>query len=67
MEANDNRYTDTVVADNFTYGNDRKIVVALPQDVLMVNKRHLATPTRASLSTPVKDRRTRSSIVDERY
>ncbi|KAF9930844.1 hypothetical protein FBU30_011211 [Linnemannia zychae] len=35
------RYEDTVVADNFMFGQDRSIVVALPQDVTSVAKRNL--------------------------
>jgi len=61
------KYADTVVADNFKFGNDRKIIVTLPHDVLMVNKKSLANPTRESLGTPVKSLRSHNRIVDERY
>jgi hypothetical protein len=29
------------VADNFKFGTDKNVVVALEQDVFMVNKKHL--------------------------
>lgn len=35
------KYGSRVVADNFTFGADKKIVVALENDVLMANKKDL--------------------------
>ena len=35
-----------MVADNFKFGQDKSIIVALPSDVQMVNKSHLTTPTK---------------------
>lgn len=36
------QYDSRVVADNFKFGADRNIIVALEQDVLMANKRDLS-------------------------
>ncbi|ORY06086.1 Vid27 family protein [Basidiobolus meristosporus CBS 931.73] len=60
------RYTDTVVADNFKFGEDRNIVVALPQDVTMVKKKTLKSPVRA-LQTPTRKLQSRSGIVNSPY
>ncbi|KAI9503619.1 VID27 cytoplasmic protein-domain-containing protein [Coemansia spiralis] len=50
------QYPDMVVADNFRFGQDRSIVVTLPNDVQSVKRSQLAKPTRQSLmvrpSTP---------------
>ncbi|KAK9239543.1 VID27 cytoplasmic protein-domain-containing protein [Lipomyces kononenkoae] len=48
------RYTDRVTADNFKFGSDKNVIVALPDDVGMVNKRSFKKPTRESIATPVK-------------
>lgn len=80
------KYQSNVVADDFKFGTDKNVVVALEQDVFMVNKKHLQKvrvcelalcevlltvqnrkPTRESLSTPVKQLRSRSSIVNSPY
>ncbi|KAG9042402.1 hypothetical protein FS837_010912 [Tulasnella sp. UAMH 9824] len=53
------QYDDKVVQDEFRFANDKDIVVALQNNVLMVNKKKLKKPTRASLATPA--RVTRSS------
>jgi hypothetical protein len=37
------RYEDTVVADNFRFGQDRSIVVTLPHHVTMISKKSLAS------------------------
>lgn len=50
------KYDDVVVADNFRYGQDRSIVVTLPENVTMISKKSLACPSPKSL---------RSNIVDE--
>ncbi|KAK9707718.1 Vacuolar import and degradation protein 27 [Basidiobolus ranarum] len=60
------RYTDNVVADNFKFGEDRNIVVALPHDVTMVNKKTLKSPVRV-LQTPTRKLRSRSDIVNSPY
>ena len=46
------KYTDDVVSDNFRFGQDKNIVVALPQDVTIVAKRQLSRPTRDSFGAP---------------
>ncbi|KAJ2492745.1 Vacuolar import and degradation protein 27 [Coemansia sp. RSA 2050] len=43
------QYADVVVADNFRFGQDRSIVVTLPNDVQCVKRSQLAKPTRESL------------------
>ncbi|KAI8897366.1 VID27 cytoplasmic protein-domain-containing protein [Globomyces pollinis-pini] len=53
------QYSETVVADNFKYGADRSIIVALPSNVEMVSKNNLQTPTKMLKS--------RNSIVNSPY
>jgi hypothetical protein len=53
------QYNDNIVADNFKFGQDRNIVVALPDDVQTVSKSKLQTPTKMLKS--------RSSIVNSPY
>ncbi|KAJ2697572.1 Vacuolar import and degradation protein 27, partial [Coemansia spiralis] len=43
------QYSDVVVADNFCFGQDKSIVVTLPNDVQSVKRSQLAKPTRESL------------------
>lgn len=52
------KYEDTVVADNFRYGQDRSIVVTLPENVTMISKNSLSCPSPKSL-------RSARNIVDE--
>ncbi|OCF37982.1 cytoplasmic protein [Kwoniella heveanensis CBS 569] len=68
------QYDSHVVADNFKFGADKNIIVALEHNVLMANKKELAKPTRSSLaphanlSTPTrKIRQSHSDIVDSPY
>nr|XP_031859921.1 uncharacterized protein CI109_004528 [Kwoniella shandongensis]KAA5526993.1 hypothetical protein CI109_004528 [Kwoniella shandongensis] len=68
------QYDSRVVADNFKFGADKNIIVALEHNVLMANKKELAKPTRSSLaphaalSTPTrKIRQSHSHIVDSPY
>ncbi|ODN78680.1 hypothetical protein L202_04263 [Cryptococcus amylolentus CBS 6039] len=70
------RYDSHVVADNFKFGADKNIIVALEHNVLMANKKELAKPSRsslapgpsASLSTPVKKlRQSHNDIVNSPY
>jgi hypothetical protein len=42
MQLNPQQYTSRVVADNFKFGADKNIIVALENDVLMANKRELS-------------------------
>jgi VID27 C-terminal WD40-like domain len=46
------RYTEEVKADNFKFGSDKNLIVALPNEVNMVAKRALQKPTRESIATP---------------
>lgn len=66
------------MADNFKYGADKNIIVALEHNVLMANKSQLTkatrsslAPSRASLTTPVSKLRqggdSHSSIVNSPY
>ncbi|KAG0305248.1 hypothetical protein BGZ98_004419 [Dissophora globulifera] len=41
------QYADNVVADNFKFGQDRSIVVALPHDVTALAKRNMTSPEEA--------------------
>lgn len=49
------RYAEEVKADNFKYGSDKNVIVALPNEVNMVAKGSLKKPTRESIAiaTPV--------------
>ena len=46
------RYSEEVKADNFRFGSDKNIVVALPNEVDMVARRALRRPTRESIMAP---------------
>ncbi|KAK3627766.1 Vacuolar import and degradation protein 27 [Elasticomyces elasticus] len=46
------RYSEEVKADNFKFGSDKNIVVALPNEVDMVARRALQRPTRESIMAP---------------
>lgn len=46
------RYAEEVKADNFRYGSDKNLIIALPNEVNMVAKRALKRPTRESIATP---------------
>ncbi|KAK7470575.1 Vacuolar import and degradation protein 27 [Stygiomarasmius scandens] len=43
------KYEDLVVQDNFKFGDDKEIIVALSNNVLAVNKKNLVKPSRRSL------------------
>ena len=53
------KYADDVVSDNFKYGEDQAIIVAMPDNVEMISKRQLCTPTKFLKSN--------SSIVNSPY
>ncbi|KAJ8489307.1 hypothetical protein ONZ45_g13633 [Pleurotus djamor] len=55
------KYEDLVVQDNFKFGDDKNIVVALPNNVLALNKKGLTKATRKSLGGEL---RSRSGIVN---
>ncbi|GAB1317891.1 Vacuolar import and degradation protein 27 [Madurella fahalii] len=44
------RYTDDVKADDFKFGTDKNVIVALPHEVNMVNHTRLKRPTRESIA-----------------
>lgn len=46
------RYAEEVKADNFKYGSDKNVIVALPNEVNMVAKQSFKKPTRESIATP---------------
>ena len=61
------RYSDQIKADNFRFGSDKNVIIALPHEVDMVAKGTFKKPTRESISTPIKNLRSRSSIVNSPY
>ena len=68
------RYGDTVAADNFRFGSDKNMIVALPSEVDMVRKGELRRPTRESIAvqTPRKGGRAsgrlrREEVVNSPY
>ncbi|KAI1340711.1 VID27 cytoplasmic protein [Xylariaceae sp. FL0016] len=44
------RYTEDVRADDFKFGTDQNVIVALPNEVNMVGKGKLSRPTRESIA-----------------
>ncbi|KAM6495830.1 VID27 cytoplasmic domain containing protein [Amanita muscaria] len=58
------KYEHEVVQDNFKFGDDHEIIVALQNNVLAVNKNQLKKPTRKSLAPELLSR---SSIVNSPY
>ncbi|KAI9787610.1 MAG: hypothetical protein M1839_000141 [Geoglossum umbratile] len=48
------RYAEEVKADNFKFGSDKNVIVALPNEVNMVAKQSFKKPTRESIATPVR-------------
>ncbi|KAI1505165.1 VID27 cytoplasmic protein-domain-containing protein [Biscogniauxia marginata] len=44
------RYTEDVKADDFKFGTDENVIVALPNEVNMVGKNKLKRPTRESIA-----------------
>lgn len=69
------RYSDRVIADNFEFGSDKNVILALPDQVDMVSRKAFKRPTRDSIagdigssrlsagafSTPRKSNRGRAS------
>ncbi|KAN0097408.1 VID27 cytoplasmic domain containing protein [Tylopilus felleus] len=60
------KYEDNVVQDNFKFGDDKEIIVALENNVLAINKKNLKRPTRTSLA-PMNSLQSRSDIVNSPY
>ncbi|EEH48162.1 uncharacterized protein PADG_04246 [Paracoccidioides brasiliensis Pb18] len=48
------RYAEEVKADNFKFGSDKNVIVALPNEVNMVAKQSFKRPTRESIAGPVR-------------
>ncbi|KKF92471.1 Vacuolar import and degradation protein 27 [Ceratocystis platani] len=44
------RYIEDVMADNFKFGTDKNVIVALPNEVNMVGKKAFKKPTRESIA-----------------
>lgn len=63
------RYSDNVAADNFKFGSDKNVIIALENDVGMVDRRTFRKPTRESLATPARriQAMSRNSIVNSPY
>ncbi|KAL8915469.1 MAG: hypothetical protein Q9171_000033 [Xanthocarpia ochracea] len=67
------RYDQEVKADDFKYGSDRNVIVALPNEVNMVAKQSFKKPTRESIAaTPRSSGRfgsklRKSEVVDSPY
>lgn len=63
------RYADNVTADNFKFGTDKNVIIALEDDVGMVNRSTFRKPTRQSLATPARrvQAMSRNSIVNSPF
>ncbi|KAI9735872.1 MAG: hypothetical protein M1834_001337 [Cirrosporium novae-zelandiae] len=69
------RYAEEVKADNFKFGSDKNVIVALPNEVDMVARRSFKKPTRESIAGPARlsmggrksGRLRKSDIVNEYY
>ena len=69
------RYEEEVKADNFKYGSDKNVIVALPNEVNMVAKQSFRKPTRESIAatTPARgsgrlsSRLRKSDVVNSPY
>ncbi|KAL6710433.1 Vacuolar import and degradation protein 27 [Coniothyrium glycines] len=61
------RYAEEVKADNFKFGSDKNLIVALPNEVDMVARRALQRPTRESIATPSRVGANRRSGVRGSY
>ncbi|KAI9707232.1 MAG: hypothetical protein M1836_000192 [Candelina mexicana] len=48
------RYAEEVKADDFKYGSDKNVIVALPNEVNMVAKQSFRKPTRESIMNPAR-------------
>ncbi|KAG5970954.1 hypothetical protein E4U55_001353 [Claviceps digitariae] len=48
------RYSDEVKADDFKFGSDKNVIVALPNEVNMVAKQSLRKPTRESIMGDIR-------------
>ena len=55
------RYAEEVKADDFKFGSDKNVIVALPNEVNMVAKQSFKRPTRESIAATPRASRTRLS------
>jgi hypothetical protein len=46
------KYGEEVMADNFEYGSDKNVILALPNEVDMVSRKSFKKPTRESIAGP---------------
>ncbi|KAL1841231.1 hypothetical protein VTJ49DRAFT_7299 [Mycothermus thermophilus] len=74
------RYTDDVKADDFKFGTDKNVIVALPHEVNMISHTKLKRPTRESITgdfavrrgsgrigTPARRKLGRGDVVEEAF
>ncbi|KAH0609394.1 uncharacterized protein H6S33_012880 [Morchella sextelata] len=61
------RYAEEVKADNFRFGSDKNVIVALPNAVDMVKKATFKKPSRDSIAMPTRQTRSRQNIVASPY
>ena len=68
------RYEAEVKADNFEFGTDKNVILALPNEVNMVSRKSFKKPTRESIAGPAARMRTprkstglRNEIVNSPY
>ena len=62
------KYPTKVVAENFRYGTDKNVIVALPDDVTMVSKQQFQSPNKLfAPGTPARGRNLRDSVVNSPY
>ena len=59
------RYSEEVKADDFKYGSDRNVIVALPNEVNMVAKQSFKKPTRESIMATPRGKRRSSRLARE--
>lgn len=48
------RYNEEVMADDFKFGTDKNVIVALPNQVELVGKQSFKKPTRESIAMPAR-------------
>lgn len=46
------KYGEDVMADNFEYGSDKNVILALPNEVDMISRKSFKRPTRESIMAP---------------
>ena len=46
------RYSDEVISDNFEFGSDQNVILAMPNEVDMVKRKTFKRPTRESIAGP---------------